>query len=111
MLIANRVLTFRSQTGDLKIPIGIDAPEQGDKGSWFCRYEIGWPDKKSELSVGGFDSTQALFGALQIIGAEIYASNYHKSGNLFWEAPGMGYGFPVASGVRELLEGDDAKYL
>jgi hypothetical protein len=54
---------------------------------------------------------QALVHALQIIGAEIYSSNYHKSGRLFVERPGDGYGFPVMSGLRDLLIGEDKKYL
>lgn len=46
-----------------------------------------------------------------MIGAEIYSSDYHKSGDLFWETPGKGYGFPVAPSLRDLLQGDDATYL
>jgi hypothetical protein len=59
----------------------------------------------------GFDSIQAIFLALQTIGAEIYTSSYHKSGQLFLDKPGNGYGFPVMPTIRDLLEGDDAKYL
>ena len=110
MMIATRMLKLRSANGELKIPISVFAPEKATSGAWFCRYEIDWPDKKSAMSVGGFDSAQALVQALQIIGAEIYSNNYHKSGDLFWEAPGRGYGFPVTAGLRDLLEGDDAKY-
>jgi len=110
MIIANRDLTLRNGTEEIKVPIKIFAPEKAANGSWFCRYEIGWPDKVSQLSVGGYDSAQAIVNALQIIGAEIYASNYHKSGSLYWDKPGQGYGFPVTGGVRDLLIGDDAKY-
>jgi hypothetical protein len=46
-----------------------------------------------------------------MIGAEIYSSSYHEQGKLFWDAPGRGYGFPVVSTYRNLLQGDDAKYL
>jgi hypothetical protein len=60
---------------------------------------------------GVFDSAQALFLALQTIGAEIYTSSYHKAGKLFFDAPGKGYGFPVVPTLRDLLQGDDAKYL
>jgi hypothetical protein len=63
------------------------------------------------MSVGGFDSAQALVLALQTIGAEIYSSTYHKSGQLFTDKPGNGYGFPVVPTLRDLLQGDDAKYL
>jgi len=111
MMIASRTLMLRTANGDLTIPIHLFLPEKEKDGAWFCRYEIGWPDKKSELSCGGFDSAQALVHALQTVGAEIYSSNYHKSGKLFWDAPGNGYGFPVVGGVRDLLEGADAKYL
>ena len=39
------------------------------------------------------------------------ASSYHDSGKLFVEKPGDGYGFPVAPTLRDLLQGDDLKYL
>ena len=48
---------------------------------------------------------------MQMIGAEIYTSKYHKAGELCWETPGKGYGFPVVPTLRDLLQGDDAKYL
>jgi hypothetical protein len=111
MIIASRMLTLRTQNGDLKIPINVFAPEKTVHGSWSCRYEIDWPDKKHALDVGGFDSAQALILALQTIGAEIYTSSYHKAGKLFFDGPGNGYGFPVVPTLRDLLQGDDAKYL
>ena len=46
-----------------------------------------------------------------MIGAEIYASGSRRSGKLFWDKPGDGYGFPVAPTLRDPLQGDDAKYL
>jgi hypothetical protein len=67
--------------------------------------------KRSELSVGGIDSVQTLVLALKTIGAEIYSSSYHESGKLFVDKPGGGYGFPVVPTHRDLLQGDDKKYL
>ena len=58
----------------------------------------------------GVDAIQALELALRMIGAFIYSSDHHASGNLVWEAPGKGYGFPVANSIRDLLVGDDKKY-
>ena len=110
MKIASRKLTLRTANGSLDSPVSIFAPVQQADGAWFCRYEIGWPDKKSVMSTGGYDAVQALVHALQIIGAEIYSSSYHKAGDLFWDTPGEGYGFPVMSGIRDLLQGGDAKY-
>jgi len=111
MLIASRTLTFRDGDAETKISIRIFAPVPAPNGSWSCRYEIDWPDKTHALDVGGYDSTQALVLTLQIIGAEIYSSNYHKSGQLLWDKTGNGYGFPVVPTLRDLLQGDDAKYL
>ncbi|HZQ11439.1 MAG TPA: hypothetical protein VFB31_01370 [Pseudolabrys sp.] len=111
MVIAGRVLSLKKGNDPVPIPIRIFAPQKELDDAWFCRYEIDWPDKKSTMNIGGADSTQALVQALQIIGAEIYASDYHKSGKLVWDKPGNGYGFPVAPSIRRLLQGDDAKYL
>jgi hypothetical protein len=46
-----------------------------------------------------------------MIGADIYTSNYHKAGLLYWEKQGDGYGFPVVSTLRGVLIGEDAKHL
>lgn len=110
-MIASRELTLRNGGGDIKIPVRIYAPTRETTGAWSCRYEIDWPDKKSVKEIFGFDSIQAIFLALQTIGAEIYTSKYHKSGKLFVDKPGDGYGFPVVPTFRDLLEGDDLKYL
>ncbi len=111
MEIASRVLTLRDGNKDLQIPIRIFAPEKSPDGSWFCRYEIDWPDKNHALNVGGIDSAEAIVLALQMIGAEIYSSSYYKAGKLFFDKPGNGFGFPVVPTYRDLLQGDDAKYL
>ena len=54
---------------------------------------------------------QAILAAMQMIGAELYTSDHHKAGYLMWHEPGCGYGFPVTQNPRDLLIGDDAKYL
>jgi hypothetical protein len=109
MVIASRVLTLRDADAKIEIPIRISAPEQKDE-AWICRYEIDWPEGTQSMTSEGADSVQALLVALKMIGAEIYSSSYHKSGKLMLEAHGKGYGFPVPSSLRDLLEGDDAKF-
>jgi hypothetical protein len=111
MLIASRVLTLLDRSDQIHIPIRIFAPKKSQNGSWFCRYEIDWPGEQHKMEIGGFDSAQALVLALQAIGAEIYSSSYHKSGKLYLDKPGGGYGFPVVPTYRDFLQGDDAKYL
>jgi hypothetical protein len=107
-VIAERVLVLEDKTERARINVRLFNPEFDDPG-WRCRYQIDWPHGLRTMQSGGLDSMQALTIALQMIGAEIYASPYHKSGKLFWERPGGGYGFPVVSSLREFLIGDDAK--
>jgi len=58
----------------------------------------------------GVDRFQALFLTLQKIGADIYFSDYHKTGRLYFERQGSGYGFPVPKNARDLLVGDDKRF-
>ncbi len=110
MVIAARILKLRNENTEIEIPIRIFAPVILHPGAWSCRYEIEWPDGTRTTDAGSADSVQALEIALRMIGAEIYTSDYHKSGNLFFEAPGRGYYFPVAPSLRDLLIGDDKNY-
>jgi uncharacterized protein DUF6968 len=109
-MIAIRRLKLQGKAGSIDIPVRIFAPER-DGNAWSCRYEILWPDGKRAAIATGFDSVQALLFALQKIGAELYTSDHHKSGKLVWHEPGSGYGFPLTQNLRDLLTGDDAKYL
>lgn len=109
MQIATRTLKLRSSTGDRDVPIIIFAPER-DGPAWKCGYEIRWPERTWSSHAGGLDSTQALVLALQKIGIEIYYSDHHKSGRLFLDSPGNGYGFPLPPCARDVMVGDDVKY-
>lgn len=111
MIIAERVLKMRAASSILDLPIRIFAPQRSAAGSWSCRYEIDWPDGKWSMDAGGVDSVQALSLALQMIGSELYTSGYHRSGDLYFDAPGRGYGFPVAATLRDRLVGDDRTFL
>jgi hypothetical protein len=111
MIIATRMLTWRAGERAIDIPIAIHAPECEKPDLWRCQYDVGWPEGPRVFAGHGVDAVQALVVALGMIGAEIYSSNYHKSGALVWDEPGSGYGFPVVPGLRDVLIGDDAKYL
>ena len=56
----------------------------------------------------GVDALQALVLTLQMIGAEIYSSSYHREGRLRVYPTETGYGFPVPRSLRDLLVGVDA---
>jgi hypothetical protein len=111
MEIATRKLTLRSGGANVEIAIHVFAPQQHEARAWSCRYEIDWPEGKETRDAWGIDSVQAILITLQAIGSDIYTSSYHGSGNLFFEAPGRGYGFPVPLSLRGLLVGEDAKYM
>jgi len=106
MVIATRVLTLRQAPADIPVPVRIFAPEERDI-DWACQFEIEWPDETITMDAMGVDAVQALELAMKMIGAFIYTSDHHASGNLIWEAPGRGYGFPVSHNIRDLLVGDD----
>ncbi len=109
MIIATRILTLNDK-GEQKVAVRLHAPEPA-KVDWICRFEIDWPDGKGERRATGIDGVHALLAALQMIGAELYASERHRSGTLSWLAPGRGYGFPVPNTICDLLVGDDKKHL
>jgi hypothetical protein len=110
MVIATRVLTARTAQGDVDIPIRIFAPEKAEI-DWSCRFDIGWPEEMLTRAAFGVDPVQSLFIAMQMIGAQIYASSYHEKGLLKWQGSERGYGFPVPNGIRDMLVGDDRTFL
>src|SRR5690349_1939108 len=108
-VIATRTLKVRRLEGDVDVPIRIFAPEP-DMGAWRCRFEIGWPDKPKQAWSGGHDSMQALSLTLVHIGVDLYTSGYHEAGELMWDEPAEGYGFPVTASLRHLLVGRDRNF-
>ena len=107
MIIAKRQLEIREKNTRTLVPIQLFAPIQIEPQHWQCRYEIGWPSGKRVFSGHGTDAFQALLIAMQMIGGELYASTYHKSGKLHSDEQSGGYGFPIAKNCHDLLVGDD----
>ncbi|MEP9368634.1 hypothetical protein [Xanthobacter sp. VNH20] len=108
--IAERTLNLRTSDGDVEVPIRIYAPEFSGV-AWICRYETDWPEGRQTMVAHGFDSVQALVIAMQMIAADIYTSSYHEAGQLHFRPDWKGYGFPVTHNIRDMLIGEDAKYL
>jgi len=105
-VIASRVLKCRVQSDLIEVPVRVLQPESVP-GGWLCRYQIEWPNGRRAGYGSGVDAVQALLIALMNIGAELYASEYHERGELYWTKPGDGFGFPVAQPIRDLLVGSD----
>ncbi|MEA2974962.1 MAG: hypothetical protein QOF19_482 [Alphaproteobacteria bacterium] len=110
MIVATRTLISNANGQKIEIPIRLYAPEKA-KGDWICRFEIGWPEGVIERWGLGIDAIQAMLIAMQMIAAQVYTSAYHKAGQLTWLERGGGYGFPVTNNMRDLLEGNDKKFL
>ena len=105
-----RILRLRSGAGHVDIAVKIHWPELREN-SWFADWSIGWPDSERKGSAGGEDAIQALLGALKLVGTELHCSAEHEAGQLDWPEGWSGYGFPVPHAIRDLLKGDDARYL
>jgi hypothetical protein len=104
-----RDLRLRSGDAEQEVSVRLFWPVE-DAKAWDCRWEINWPDRQRANSGRGADAIQALLHALEMIGAEIYSSEEHRSGRLVWSDGWKGYGFPVSGRIRDLLVGDDAKF-
>ena len=59
----------------------------------------------------GSDAVQALVHALNMVSVNLYASPQCTAGDLYWDRPAGGFGFPVSRVIRDMLVGDDAEYL
>jgi hypothetical protein len=106
MIIATRQLLLASDGSEIPVPILIHAPIEGDR-CWECVVEIGWPEGQKRITARAFDGVQALYLAMQRIALELYASPHHEAGNLRWDKPGSGYGFPMPKVGYEDLVGED----
>ena len=82
---------------------------QPTKQAWTCTYAIDWPEGEKEKTASGSDAVQALMIALQMIGSEIYTSNYQTMGGVTFAGSNR-CGFPVPPTLRHLLTPDDAQY-
>lgn len=109
MIIATRLLKLDTPAGAIDVPVRLYAPTP-DGTSWKCEYEIDWPERDKRSAGVGIDAAHAIQLAMQKIAIELYTSTHHKSGKLYWERPGGGYGFPIMKNSRDLLVGDDKEF-
>jgi hypothetical protein len=110
MIIAERALEYVTPDGMVvHIPVKLHAP-MGSEKHWRCDFTIGWPSGIETGAGYGVDQMQAIILTLQMIGARLYFSDYHKTGRLYFERRGSGYGFPVPKNARDMLIGDDRTF-
>ncbi len=101
-----RLLHIKQGVAIQDVPVAISTPVERE-GSWFCNYEIGWPEGTRSDEIGGADALHAIYLCMQAVALTLYASPYHKSGSLYWRQPGDGYGFPMPKSARGDLVGQD----
>lgn len=101
-----RILKIKTATGITQVPVRIEAPID-DNGSWKCKYSIGWPEGQKHRYAMGYDAIQAVHSALEYIAMDLYVSQYHLTGTLYFSKPGDGYGFPLPYSSRDQAIGDD----
>ena len=108
MIVAQRTLKARNGHRPIDVTVRIYMPQPHSSGvDWECTYEIEWPRAVRRNHVGGADSVQALFLALQFVGAELYAGRPSDLSDLTWFEPGAGFGFPLPPSLRDLAVGED----
>jgi hypothetical protein len=105
MVVLSRNLKLMRGGREFDVPIRIHLPSTKRIIGNGIRDRLAG-SRKAEQS-RWIDSVQALLIAMQKIGVDLYAGDAHHSGNLKWERPGGGYGFPLQSAVQDLYEGDD----
>ena len=105
-MLAERILVIAAQAPKY-VSIQLEFPIEGDKGEFGCSFSIAWPEGPRTGIVFGCDAIQAIMLAMNMIAANLYASAYHKTGQLLWDKQGAGYGFPLTHGLKDLAQGDD----
>lgn len=103
-----RILRLRLASRVVDLPVELGPPALVN-GTWTCPFRIGWPNEPKTGAASGFDSTQAFYHAMQLVAVQLYMSEAHRRGDLYWDKPGNGYGYPLPSGGRETAIGDDRK--
>lgn len=107
MLILKHTIDLMMDGGLNKVEVRLFKPERSQK-SWTCKYEIFLPEGRHAMVAHGVAAVQALSIALQMIGAELYTSDYHRNNQLRYSSKEGGYGFPVPRNLRDMLVGEDA---
>jgi hypothetical protein len=113
MIILKRTLTLLTESGDVDFDVTFELPVQDaeiENGDYVCRCVIDWPGARWEGRNAGVDSCHALRMAQVLVGIRLYMSEAHAAGKLKCMEPGIGYGFPVPSNMRDMLVGYDRDF-
>lgn len=71
-----------------------------DGSSFFCRYEIDWPEGVLSRRAGGVDEVQAMLLAMQLAHTDLLSAR-EKDGRTVSSLDERSLGFPIASSIRD----------
>lgn len=71
-----------------------------DGSSFFCRYEIEWPEGVRSKRAGGVDEVQAMLLAMQRAHTDLLAARENDGRAVSW-LDGPSLGLPIANNIRE----------
>lgn len=104
--ISDVIATRRLQLDDSDVvEVFVGRPTEDLEGlSFGCQIQIKGLGPSRVIRIGGEDSMQALFLALQAIGARLCTSSEAKAGRLQWLGQRCPFGFPLADSIADLAE-------
>lgn len=74
-------------------------PEE-DRGSYFCRYEIDWPERTRMKRSGGVDEVQALLLGMMSAHCDLLAAR-NMDGRVVEWLDGQSLGLPITPSIRD----------
>lgn len=93
--------------GDANVTLEIGAPYPVDEGkTWFCPYRITGFGEARVKRMGGVDSVQALYGALQMAATDLYCSDAAREKHLTWVGQ-QNLGLPFLKAIVDLVPPED----
>jgi hypothetical protein len=88
------------------VPCRFFKPE-ADRGDFFCRLEVDWPEGTKSRRIYGVDEVQALLLAMQTAHADLLAVREHDGRDVSWLGQRR-LGFPIADVIPDWDRDGDA---
>lgn len=84
-----------------EVSVRFFQPEpEPDHTSFFCRYEIDWPEGARSKRAGGVDEVQALLLAMQRAHTDLLSARENHGRKVSWLNE-RGLGFPIPDSIRD----------
>lgn len=94
-VIARRLFSIDGQAAECRFLAPVE-----DRGSYFCSYQIDWPEGMKQKRAGGVDKVQALLLAMATAHTDLLAARNMEKREVEW-LDGEDLGLPVTPSVRD----------